>query len=292
VIVAAASCAALLLIAAHPASAAIKCRYDPGARVLSVTASEQKSYLGSEAELQRVGDRIRVKDDFSGHRIGCKGSPTVTNTDRIKLGTLGFLTSVEISLKGGPFAPGATPEADASPEIEITLRGRGAAILSGGPGADHFSYMTAGGQSGLNVDPGPGDQDVDLLTPDSRTFFIAEGGAGADTIDVLNRPKLEVQERGGPGDDSLSTVGDGSLGAIIEGDEGADRIVGSAGDDIITPGAGADQVQAEGGSDEIKNAIDGGSDSIDCGAGDDIVVERDRADRLRGCEAVRPTPFA
>ncbi len=283
---------ALLLIAAHPASAAIKCRYDSGSGVLSVSVGEQKSYLGSEAELRRVGDRIRVRDDFSGHGVKCQGSPTVTNTDRIKLDTSGFLTSVEISLKGGPFAPGATPEADASPEIEITLRGRGAAILSGGPGADHFSYMTAGGQSGLNLDPGPVDQDIDLLTPDRRTFFVAEGGPGADTIDVLNRPKLEVQERGGPGDDILSAVGDGALGAIFEGDEGADQITGSAGDDIITPGTGADLVQAEGGSDEIKNSPDRDRDSIDCGGGGDIVVERDRADRLRSCETVRPSPFA
>lgn len=283
---------ALLLIAAHPASAAIKCRYDPGTHVLSVSVSEQKSYLGSEGELRRVGERISVKDDFSGRRVKCQGSPTVTNTDRIKVNTSGFLTSVEISLEGGPFAPGATPEADASPEIEITLRGRGAAILTGGAGPDHFTYMSAGGQSGLNLDPGATDQDIDLLTPDHRTFFVAEGGPGADTIDVLNRPKLEVQERGGPGDDILSAAGDGSLGAIIEGDEGADEIVGSAGDDTITPGAGADQVEAEGGSDEIKNPADKGRDAIDCGAGDDLVVERDRADRLRSCESVRPTPFA
>jgi Ca2+-binding RTX toxin-like protein len=202
------------------------------------------------------------------------------------------LTSVAISLKGGPFAPGATPEADGAPEIEITLRGRGGGILSGSPGADHFSYMSAGGQSGLNLDSSPTDQDIDLITPDHRTFLVADAGPGADTIDVLNRPKVEVQERGGPGDDVLSAVGDGSLGAILEGDEGADQIVGSAGDDIITPGPGADLVRAEGGADEIKNPPDRGRDSIDCGGGRDLVVERDRIDRLRACETVRPTPFA
>ncbi len=285
--IAAAVIPALLLIAAQSASAGIRCRFDPATRLLSVDAVE-KNLIGAEAELQRAGDRIRVTDEFSEHRIECHGSPTVTNTDRIKLRVVG-VSSISVSLTGGPFAPGATPEPDASSEIEFTVRGGGLAILSGGTEADHFSYATVAGQSGINLDPGPEDGDIDFLTPDPRTLFIADGGPGPDTIDVLERPKVEVQERGGPGGDSLSAAG--SPEAILEGDSGADQIIGSAGDDIITPGPGADLVQAEGGSDEIKNPRDRSRDSIECGGGADLVVERDPPDRLRSCETVRASPF-
>jgi hypothetical protein len=283
---------AALSMAATSASAAIRCGYDPATRVLSVYATEGAAYLGSEAELERVGDRIEVSDSFSGHRVKCHGSPTVTNTDRIKLRSLGFLSSVEISLAGGPFAPGATPEADGSSEIEFTLAGRGGATVTGGPEADHFSYVTEGGRSGINLDPGPegNDTDIDLVTADPRTLLIVDGGPGPDTIDVLDRPRVEVQARGGPGDDSLSAVGDASLGAILEGEEGADQIVGSAGEDIIRPGPGPDLVRAEGGADEIWNPPDRSRDSIECGGGDDLVFEREPRDRLRSCESVRPDP--
>jgi RTX calcium-binding nonapeptide repeat (4 copies) len=286
-VIVAAVAPALFLVAAHSASAGISCRYDPAKHLLSVGAIE-KNLIGAEAGLRRVGDRIRVTDDFSGHRINCHGSPTVTNTDRIKLRAVG-VSSNSVSLAGGPFAPGATPELDGSPEIEFTVSGGGLAVLSGGPGADHFSYTTVAGRSGISLNPGPEDEDIDFLTPDPRTLFIADGGPGPDTIDVLQRPRVEVQERGGPGNDSLSAAG--SPHAILEGDEGADRLIGGAGNDIITPGTGADLVQAEGGFDEIKNAPDRSPDSIDCGAGPDLVVERESRDRLRSCETVRPSPF-
>ena len=182
----------LCLIAAGSASGAIKCQFQPAKRLL-VVESLEKHLLGGEAELVRVGEGIVVSNEETGHRVDCHGSPTVTNTDRIKLRALG-LSSITIALSGGPFEP-----------IEMTAGGGGLLIVSGGAEADHFSYLTAsGGQSGLDLNPAPDDEDIDLLTPDPRTLLlIAEGGDGADTIDV-QRARIEVQERGGPGNDELS----------------------------------------------------------------------------------------
>jgi Ca2+-binding RTX toxin-like protein len=269
----------LCLIAASSASGAIKCQFQPAKRLLVVDSTE-KNLLGGEAELVRFGDGIVVSNEETGRRVDCHGTPTVSNTDRIKLRALG-LSSITIALSGGPFEP-----------IEMTAGGGGLVIVSGGPAADHFSYVSAAGRSGLSLDPGPDEEDIDLLTPDPRTLLIAEGGGGADTIDVPERTRIEVQERGGPGNDDLSALGAGSSGVIIEGDSGADQILGSPGEDIITPGSGPDQVQAEGGADEIKNPPDRSKDSIECGGGHDLVVQRDPFDRLRSCETVRPFPFA
>ena len=268
----------LCLIAASSASGAIRCQFKPAKRLL-VVESLEKHLLGGEAELVRVGEGIVVSNEETGHRVDCHGSPTVTNTDRIKLRALG-LSSITIALSGGPFEP-----------IVMTAGGGGLVIVSGGPAADHFSYVTAAGKSGLSLDAGL-NEDIDLLTPDPRTLLIAEGGGGADTIDVPDRTRIEVQERGGPGNDDLSALGAGSSGAIIEGDSGADQILGSPGEDIITPGSGPDQVQAEGGADEIKNPPDRSRDSIECGGGHDLVVQRDPFDQLRSCETFRPEPFA
>jgi hypothetical protein len=50
----------------------------------------------------------------------CRGGvPTVLNTDSIKVLPHGFLDFVDVLLGRGPFAPGATPETEGAPEIEI-----------------------------------------------------------------------------------------------------------------------------------------------------------------------------
>ena len=137
----------LCLIAASSASGAIKCQFQPAKRLL-VVESLEKNLLGGEAELVRVGEGIVVSNEETGHRVDCHGSPTVTNTDRIKLRALG-LSSITIALSGGTFEP-----------IVMTAGGGGLVIVSGGAEADHFSYLTAGGgQSGLDLNPGPDEEE-------------------------------------------------------------------------------------------------------------------------------------
>ncbi len=216
----------------------------------------------------------------------------MTTTDLIEISSSG-LSAVEIQLERGPFAPGATPEADGSSEIEFSVDGEGIYYLQGGRGADHFRFMSAAGVSGLNLNPGPGDSDVDISLPDpekSDALFVAGGGRGADTIDVVGRPQVQVFAVGGAGDDTLLARGanEGVLdgGAILDGGAGRDRIVGSGGFDLIEPDGGADRVSASGGADIVAMQPDGARDRIDCGGKSDQVGRPDRFDRLRSCERI------
>ncbi len=79
----------------------------------------------------------------------------MTTTDRIEISSRG-LSGVSIELENGPFAPGATPEEDSSSEIEFAMGGNGITLLAGRRSADHFRFMSAGGVSGLNLNPGRG----------------------------------------------------------------------------------------------------------------------------------------
>jgi hypothetical protein len=271
------------LLLAEGASAKVECEFDESTRVLSVTTTTQGGNF--EAQLRRAGNSIRVSR-FLGPSVSCGGTPTVTNTDRIEIVSRGF-SAVTIELEGGPFAPGATPEGDSSSEIELAFDGAGIAALVGRRGADHFRFMSAGGVSGLNLNPGQGDDDVDIELPDpgkSEALFVADGGRGRDTIDVVGRPRVLPLADGGAGDDTL--LAQGAIGAILDGGDGRDRIVGSRGLDLIAPGKGADRITASAGSDLIEAGRDRSQDRIDCGSGNDRIVRSDRIDRLRSCERV------
>lgn len=292
--------AALLLLGLllpRGASAAVMCRYNATTRVLSVTATGEvvNATGGADfaATILRVGTGISVSVPEA--RVDCHGSPSVTNTDHIKAIARG-LGSVDINLSGGPFAPGATLEPDTSSEIEFTVGGDSIVRVVGGPRADHFRYTTAPGGDGLNLNPGPDDQDVDVIAPnpesEPETSFIAEGGPGPDTIDVVGRPKVDVFADGGSGNDTLSArgarfFGPILVGKILIGGSGRDRIIGSPSFDLISPGSGADLVKAKGGSDEIDMRPDKSRDRIDCDNGHDKVVKPDPFDRLRSCERVK-----
>jgi Ca2+-binding RTX toxin-like protein len=272
-----------LLLFTEGASATVECRFDEATHVLSIsTTGKGQEYAG---KLKRFGDDIRLIGLF-GPQILCGGSPKVTNTDLIEIRTKG-LSGVDIELDGGPFAPGATPEADGSSEIEFVVAGTEDGIVSvqGASAPDHFRYTTAAGVSGVNLNPGPGDSDVDIEVPDVRKpgpVVIADGRKGNDTIDVVGRPPVLPFLVGGDGNDTL--LARGALGAIIDGGSGRDQIVGSPGFDFLVPGGGPDKVNASGGPDEIEETRDGNRDQIDCGGGRDAVGKHDRFDSLRSCE--------
>jgi hypothetical protein len=267
------------LLAPSLGQAAIHCQFNPESRVLSVTASGS-----NEVTVRRVGSEIRVFEALvSRYRCGSV-PPTVTNTDRIKVVSLGF-SSAWIELAGGPFAPGATPEEDGSPEIEMTLTGTGFAEVTGGHGPDHFQYLKDGRESGVNLNADE-DEDLDVnVVENSPSFFaVFGGGAGADLIDARGNPGPSMFAVGGSGDDTLVA---GASGAILEGGRGRDQIFGGHAFDLIAPGPGADLVKARGGGDLIQMGADGARDRIDCGAGNDEVFRPDPFDRLRSCERVK-----
>ncbi len=258
--------------------AALRCQFNPESRVLSVTASGS-----NEATIRRAGPNIRVYELFP-PAVSCGSvAPTVTNTDHIKVVSLG--PSVWIELAGGPFAPGATPEEDGSPEIELTLTGTGFAELTGGHGPDHFQYLKEGDENGVNLNAGE-DEDLDVnVVEKSPTFFaVFNGGAGSDLIDTRGNPGPSMFAAGGSGNDTLVA---GPSGSILDGGSGRDRLFGGHAYDFIVPGPGADLVKARGGGDEILMGADGARDRVDCGTGNDAASRPDPFDRLRSCEYVK-----
>lgn len=255
--------------------AKIRCQRNADGSVLSVSATGE-----TFAGVRRAGDGIKVFDLIERNRT-CITDATVSNTDLIKV-FASREASVTVELVGGPFTPGLTAEEDSTPEIEFEASGPGYVEVLGSDGHDHFRYMDEGSESGLNLNPDE-DEDLDfVVAPEWRKemLFVAEGGDGADLIDALRSPTLEMFAGGGDGNDTLVSP---PMGAILEGERGADRLIGGPAFDYVIPGRGADRVMTRGGSDLIEMKPDGSRDRIDCGAGRDAAARGDRFDRLRSC---------
>ncbi len=224
--------------------------------------------------VSRKGDRIIAS--YARGEIDCGGTaPTVTNVDRIELDTAEF----DLDLSGGPLAPGRTPEADGSSEIEVTI---GVGLLSSGPlslalsGAD--DHVTLGrlsrGRIGvnLNADEATGDPDIEFVPTED-----------------MGLKYLGVEINGGRGDDELgASGGDGFKGAYpadlleLRGGPGDDQLVGSNMTDFLIAGGGRDSIKGGRGND-IVGTRDSERDLVACGKGKDIIA-LDPRDRTRGCE--------
>jgi RTX calcium-binding nonapeptide repeat (4 copies) len=290
---------ALVLASSHTAEGQTRCSYTgPPTNLLTVQASGL-----ALAEIRRDGQEI-VVSEFLQRPMPCSGGvPTVLNTDTIRVLLRGVDAAAEVQLVGGPFEPGATPEAGGASEIEVGIRGAGlTSEIVGTPGADELHWGPGGAHAGLNLNPhSAGDLDVDVTTRGRSAFLIARGAGGNDTIvpgpgatvpddgvfslggrgdDVLVTPSntYGILE-GGPGNDVL--VG-GMQADPLEGEGGNDRVAGGGGGDEISGGRGRDLLEGGQGPDSFT-AADLERDTIRCGPGRDSVIA-DRLDRLRGCE--------
>jgi len=294
----------------------VECEFNKADGVLLVTERASEGGL-----IRRAGERIAAlqPDEESGlEEIGCGGTPTVGNTDRIvyRLTSEG-ITEARLSLARGPLAPGRTDEGPTS-EIETTVRPSPAVsaaelLVQGGGASDHFRAGRLGTNVGVNLnvalestDP---DADVTVKRPrrvslsfrtrtgddtlslsggpemtgplNLRFAFVAPG-AGAD---VVRSRKAGVYAFGSDGADVIRL---GKRSDAAEGGSGRDMISTGRRRDLILPGPGRDVVDSGAGKDEILGAS-GGIDVIDCGAGRDRVAAGPR-DRLRECERVKDVP--
>lgn len=287
--------------------------------------------------LHRLGDEIQLASEYTygtvrgkgkrkriiWHRVlqpaTCNATPTVHNTNTINL----VLDSdegldLEVSLDGGRLAPGVTPEADGTSEIEIAVTGLepGQSIhFRGTSGNDWLRFGTRQGAQGVNLNSQdePVSPDIDAtmtlapaLPPASEDWPGAWGigGPGNDTITTAGGPEFDspllggVILMGGTGDDTLLSStprftglngGPGNdiiYGApkynLIRAGKGSDTVFGGTGTDIVELGKGRDFVDTGAGKDGVA-AFDHTRDVVRCGRDRDGVA-RDRKDKAPGCE--------
>jgi Ca2+-binding RTX toxin-like protein len=299
---AAASFVLLALSSVSDAGARTSCAYS-GAPMNLLTV---RTTGDAEGVIERLGEQIVVRERRPRPCAG--GVPTVLNTDTIRVVMRGLFAGVALRLVGGPFAPGATPEVEGAPEIEVEFSGQGnLGSVVGTPRADELHWAAAGARPGFNLNPSSaGDQDADVTVTNTFTALIAQGAAGNDTIipapgAVIPESVSSVGSDGGPGNDRL--VAPREHGGILDGEGGNDTITGSGKRDLLYGGTGNDHIAGGGGHDQIIggpgrdllsggrwrdhiNARDSTRDRVSCGPGRDF-VRADRGDRLRGCERER-----
>jgi Ca2+-binding RTX toxin-like protein len=323
-----------LAINLPPPEPDLTCSYSgPPSNTATFTAGTGEDTL----VLKRVGDEINLFSETQiGHVVGkgkrkrvrwhtelsgptCNATPTVHNTDAIDVVVNAEEDiDLEVSLDGGPLAPGATPEADGTPEIETRLESLDPGqrvIFVGGPEADWFRFGANNGVQGVNLnaqdEPISPDEDVTMtLAPPSQPADSdwpgaeARLGAGNDTLTTDGGPEFgsplegAVIAMGGSGDDSMSSssprftglnggpgndvISGGPKYNIIRAGKGNDVVTGGRGQDLVELGKGHDFANTGPGNDGIA-AFDHTRDRVLCGGGRDGVA-RDPADRVPGCE--------
>jgi hypothetical protein len=290
-----------LLAPAPGAEARTNCSYaGPPANRLTVTGT--RFSLG---DIRRRGDEIEVAE-FLERPERCRGgTPTVFNTDAIRVVVRGALANVDIRLDGGLPAPGVTPEAEGAPEIEIEYSGPlVVGDVVGTRRDDELHWGPARGRAGLNLNPGSaGDRDVDVTMRGGTGVLGAEGGLGDDRIvpgpggPIADEPLFA---EGGGGQDVLATPA--TTSGSLEGERGNDTLTGGRSLDFLRGGPGDDRIFGAGGADELGggpgrdvlvggpgqdriDSSDGRRELVRCGPGRDVAIA-DPGDRLLGCEVV------
>jgi hypothetical protein len=271
-----------------------------------------------DIDFERSADQIVITSGFfepGDAPLTCSGGvPTVTNTDTITVASAApkaVLPDVSWNLAGGPFAPGATPEADGSSEIEFTITTSIEALILGGPGPDQLALGRTAGVEAANLNAGEPSPDADVFL--GRTIgcchkrplesFTVEASDGPDTISLAgtgfdNPLKDDVQVEGGRGNDLLTgspehdDLSGGRGDDTVLGLGGSDVLVGGRGKDTLDGGGTADLILGYGGRDIVLGGggrdyiLPGhGRDVVRCGPGRDLLDFRQRrTDRRKSCE--------
>ena len=267
----------LLAIAAGSAPAgaqAASCLVAPP-EVVTVTASDEEARLSVGP-----GGEIRVNG------MDCPGATTAT-IDTIRVaGTAGSDEVVVVDLSGGPFSPGATPEASGASEveIEISLEGDpGDAVELLGNDADEALRAAA---DGIEV---TGDDDLDVLVAGIPLRLAGAGGndtVRADGAAGSGPAAVAVALDGGDGND---VIAGGDRDDRMTGGPGDDGLEGSGGNDLLAGGDGVDRATFAGAPDSMTVSLSAGTAS---GWGDDLLLTVEDLtgspfpDRLFGDEGV------
>jgi len=238
------------------ASAAPLCSYDTATKTVTVFDDDNATPVA----IQRTGfGRL-----FAGANSFCTSSSgvqaTIKNTDLINMLPIthkGAGDGVVIDESQGPLAPGFSPEADGSPEIEISVQN--VTPLIERPvvkviGTSQPDFLTVGGSGAVNLDR---DTDADVT--------------------VVNDTPAAIQLEGRGGNDVISGQGFGSQPATHQNL----TLLGGDGNDTIFGGLGADVISGDAGADKLL-AVDGAADTVSGGAD----IDRADVDKLDKVDTV------
>jgi hypothetical protein len=238
--------------AAPALAGASPCTYNPVTKVASVVDASGVNQLRVGVD----GDQIFTKDGGN-PAINCAGGgsvATTANTDRVSVfaSAKGASDGVVLDQSRGAFAPGATPEADGTSEVELALSGQ----------SGHLSVFGTTGDDVIRVAA------LDRLTTVAGIDF------GADEDDDVTFTASDVSLVGGDGADFLSGQGYGLHDAArlplgFSGGAGDDRIFGGLAVDHFSGNAGNDTLQTVDGNPElvsggpdVDSAVRDGADSL------------------------------
>ncbi|HEX8122487.1 MAG TPA: calcium-binding protein, partial [Solirubrobacteraceae bacterium] len=189
--------------------------------------------------ISRSGTAIVTSDGIATGQ--CGGTATVTNTDTIVVnGDPGDEEDFTIDLGNGPFAPGATAEADTSSEIEFDANldtGFGVMTVDGTSAADHITIGQVNGAF-----PAPSFTRLNLNANETDGIDADVEFDGFFTTDILGEAGADVLDAGG----GEGTGDPGSFSTLYGGDGG----------DALTVTKNTDAVPDEG-NDTITTVTDG-----------------------------------
>jgi Ca2+-binding RTX toxin-like protein len=256
--------------ASAQAQSAATCAFDPAGAALTVTVNGVAAQLRASA----------ATGELTLNGAACGGA-TVTTTDSIQVNGGALADTITLA---GRYAPGLTPEADGSSEIEI--------VFALGGGDDHVKLNFGGGRDVLTftadgIDVG-GEGDEDLTTAGTELLDV-DGGPGNDVVDAS---LYEGTPTSGGGNGARLLLAGGSGNDRLTASLDADRMFGDDGDDIlhggdqrdrIDGGPGNDVLYGEAGDDFLWGGL--GDDTLYAGDGDDYFMAEataDGSDVMRG----------
>jgi Ca2+-binding RTX toxin-like protein len=162
--------------------------------------------------------------------------------------------------------------------IENLDGGRGADLLSGGPGFEYYNFDSDWGNDTIS-DP---DANAVMFYGSQEDLSIRlSPGAGPEASDGTNSVEwddaFKIRELvGGSGDDTIT------------GDDRSNYLAGSTGSDTINGGGGDDLLSGGGCPGSYCGPYDYVPDTIDCGPGADIVYFEPTQDTVTNCENLNP----
>jgi Ca2+-binding RTX toxin-like protein len=242
------------------ASAAITCGIDEATGVVTITTAS--------TEMTRI---VRSGDDIVVNGSACVGA-TVLTTETIEVdGTAEDGDGLEVSLLGGPLAPGRTDEGDGSSEIEIATQAVGELWLRGSSGAD--AIVVSGPSVNLNADEAVPDQDLVFGDMDLGSQLLAWTRGGDDRIAFDGGPD-------GPSAFPFAWVwtGLGNDALFPDASAGEEHLVAGAGRDVVDYADTAQALTVQWSPKGITASSAAGEDSftdvreLRLGSGDDQVL--------------------